>query len=253
MHDAGSGRIGDFLDRGGVATAFGAHGQEAGVIAVVSGKGGVGKSIVAVNLAVSLAKEGRRIALIDADAGQGSCAYLLGPDSHVELVAPNPALDPGEALDFLEARLIALRRQVDLIIIDAPAGIGTLVRWSLDRSDTGLLVLVDEPTAVADAYALVKMSWQCDPAFPFAGVVNMADSALEAADVAERFSSLTTHFLDRKILYAGWVPFSEAVRQSVRRHTPAVSSDGVIARAFSDLAGRVRCGVFPTLAPLAMN
>ncbi|NNE69669.1 MAG: P-loop NTPase [Rhodothermales bacterium] len=227
--------------------------HDAGVVTVVSGKGGVGKSVVAVNLAVSLAREGRRIALIDADAGQGSCAYLLGHGSDVRLVSPDPSLDAGEALDFLESSLIQLRDWADLVLIDAPAGIGTLVRWALDRSDSGLLVLVDEPTAVADAYALVKMTWRLDPAFPFAGVVNMADSAVEAADVVERFSSLTSHFLDRKILYAGWVPFSDAMRQSVRRQVPAAATDRAMSRVFGDLAGRVRCGVFPTLAPLAMN
>ncbi|MFT4603402.1 MAG: flagellar biosynthesis protein FlhG [Rhodothermales bacterium] len=232
---------------------FNDGGQDTRVVTVVSGKGGVGKSVLAVNLATTLASGGRRVALLDADIGQGSCAYLVGPGSPVQLITPDPELDPADALDCLESQLILLRSQADLILIDAPAGIGPTVRWALDRADAGLLVLVDEPTAVADAYALAKLTWHHDSSYPLAGVVNMVDSALEAADVMERFSALTSHFLDRKILYGGWVPFSGAVRASVRKQIPAIGESMAVARAFEDLAGRVRCGLFQTLAPLAMN
>jgi flagellar biosynthesis protein FlhG len=232
---------------------FDLGGHDTRVLTVVSGKGGVGKSVLSVNLATTLASEGRTVALLDADVGQGSCAYLVGPDSPVHLVTPDPDLGPTEAIEALEAQLVVLRSKADIILIDAPAGIGPTVRWALDRADAGLLVLVDEPTAIADAYALAKLTWHHDPSYPLAGVVNMVDSLLEATDVMERFSALTSHFLDRKILYGGWVPFSGAVRASVRKQIPAIRESMAVARAFDELAGRVRCGLFQTLAPLAMN
>ena len=232
---------------------FDLGGRDTRVLTVVSGKGGVGKSVLAVNLATTLASAGRKVALLDADIGQGSCAYLVGPGSPVQLVTPDPELDSADALESLEAQLLILRSQADLIVVDAPAGIGPTVRWALDRADAGLLVLVDEPTAIADAYALAKLTWRHDPSYPLAGVVNMVDSPIEASDVMERFSALTAHFLDRKIMYGGWVPFSDAVRASVRKQIPAIRESMAVARAFEELAGRVRCGLFRTLAPLAMN
>ncbi|MBO6575787.1 MAG: P-loop NTPase [Rhodothermales bacterium] len=228
--------------------------HEPTVLAVVSGKGGVGKSLLAVNLAVTWSREGRSVALVDADAGQGSCAYLLGHSRSVSLIAPPEGLhDQDEALSLLDLELARARTAYDLVVIDAPAGIGPGVRWAMDRADASLLVLVDEPTAAADAYALCKLVWTRDPAYPLAGAVNMADSEIDAGGVISRFSALTTHFLDRKILYAGWVPFSGTIRSSVRQQIPAVLTDSHAEHAFVDLARRVRCGVFQTLAPLAMN
>jgi flagellar biosynthesis protein FlhG len=225
------------------------------VLAVVSGKGGVGKSIIATNLALTWANTGARVALVDADVGQSSCAFLLGQGSEVRLVtAPDHLVqDPAKALAALDSQLATLKTTCDFVVVDAPAGIGHGVRWALDRADASLLVLVDEPTAAADAYSLCKMIWTLDPEYPLAGVVNMTDTEEEAAHVISRFSALTHHFLDRKILYGGWVPFSGEIRRSVRKQIPAVNTSSVVADAFQGLSARVRCGVFETRIPVAMN
>ncbi len=222
-------------------------------IAVVSGKGGVGKSLVAVNLALTWANQGFRVALVDADIDQGSCALLLGSCEAVDLIAP----DASETLDlplvYLDEKLAAVGTLYDYIVLDASAGVGPTVRWALDRADAGLLVVVDEPTAVADAYSLCKLVWSHDPHYPLGAAINMADSEGEATDVLTRFSALTEHFLDRKILYAGWVPFSSEIRRSVRDQEPAILTSQTAESAFEELADRVRCGVFESFVPVALN
>lgn len=238
------------------------HDPQAAVISVVSGKGGVGKSVVAANLALHWARSGHRVGLIDADLGQASCALLLGPCAdEVRLVSGLPE-DTQQATGWGDSRAVSLALdgpltqlagEVDFIVLDAPAGLGSGVRWALDRSDASLLVLVDEPTAVADAYALCKMVWRLDPGYPLASVVNMADGPGDAQDVAHRFSALTGHFLNRKVLYAGWVPFSGDIRRSVRIQTPAVDWSPELTAAFSGLGESIRCGVFDSMAPAALN
>ncbi len=122
---------------------FDLGGQDTRVLTVVSGKGGVGKSVLAVNLATTLASEGRTVALLDADVGQGSCAYLIGPGSPVHLVTPDPDLGASDALECLEAHLVILRSNADLILIYAPAGMGPPDRYAIYRTELGRIALAD--------------------------------------------------------------------------------------------------------------
>ena len=234
------------------------------ILAVVSGKGGVGKSLVSVNLAEILCAEGHRVALVDADFGQGACAVLLNetPEAtvldHLHSGHPAGALyhrtasgltlvqavaEPGRAEAYrhrlyqrLDGLLEDLRAEHTYIVIDTPAGTEGPVRWALDRADLGLVVLVGEPTAVADAYRLVKSIWEKDPAYPLGLVVNFAEDEAEAQSIAERFGTITTHFTGQETMYLGGVPFSEAIRQSVRRQQPAVHDPGPVRDAFRSLA-----------------
>lgn len=240
------------------------------IVAVASGKGGVGKSLLAVNLAEALAAAGSRTALVDADAGQGDCAVLLNeaPKASVldavlrtaaEADVPHrtatgitlvqAAREAGRAdgheIDLyaaLDGHLRHLRATHDVVLIDAPAGAEGAVRWALDRADLGVLVLVGEPTAVAGAYRLAKLVWQSDPAYPLAAVVNFADTEAEARSVAERFGRVTEPYLGRVPAYLGWVPFSADVRRSVAAQTPAVRTPGPAAEAFHTLAHVLRAG-----------
>ncbi len=248
------------------------------IIAVVSGKGGVGKSIVSVNLAESLSSDGRRVALLDADLGQAACSVLMNETlkatvmdllrftvrtkqvkhetaSGVTLIQASD--DPGESrgrekdlYSSLDELLTDLRADHEYIIIDAPAGVDGAVRWALDRADLGLVVVVGEPTAVADAYRLVRMIWKSDPAYPFGVVVNFADDAEEAQGVADRFARITEHFTGRLPNYLGWVPFSQAVRQSVTRQIPAVRQPGPASEAFRELARTLVSGRLALVEPL---
>ncbi|WP_412061169.1 MinD/ParA family protein [Rubrivirga sp. IMCC45206] len=233
------------------------------VVAVVSGKGGTGKSTLAVNLAATLAADGCAVALLDADPCQSSCATLLNesPSASVEAVARGAVAaervfhqtasgltlvcggtaagfaDLGDAFyDAFDDVLDLAIERYDLVLIDAPAGLEAPVQWALDRADTGLLVVVGEPTAVTGAYALAKAVWHTDPGFPLLAVVNAADADAEAAQTAERFGALTAQFLGQSPTPVGYVPYDVHVRGAARDQVPAVQRSAPLRAAFAGLA-----------------
>lgn len=247
------------------------------VLAVVSGKGGVGKSTVAVNLAETLATSGHAVALLDADVGQGSCATLLNEapsatavavargavdvdrilhatDRGVTLVSGGASSSPegvGPNLyTALDAALEAVSRTHAVVVIDAPAGTDGPVRWALDRADVGLLVLVGEPTAITGAYTLAKMVWQTVPDYPLLAVVNAADTAEDAADTAERFGEITRQFVGAVPTFVGWLPYCAHVRTAVRTQTPAIRLSQSLRASFGELAQAV-AALLPTPAASA--
>jgi flagellar biosynthesis protein FlhG len=247
-------------------------------IAFASGKGGVGKSVVTVNLAETLAREGHRVALLDMDIGQSDSPVLLNEaPSTTVLDTVKASGPPQEALHETEAGLTLaqaarrprkrpriqgdalyaaldemiehLRTGHDYVLVDAPAGTEGPVRWALDRADLGALVLVGEPTAVADAYRLAKLLWTADPDYPLGVVVNFADDEADAHSIAERFQEVTTRFMDQAPSMLGWVPFARSVRRSVSDQTPAVRTDGPVQEAFVALARTVVRGQYaPSMA-----
>jgi flagellar biosynthesis protein FlhG len=225
------------------------------IISIVSGKGGVGKSVIAVNLAEVMAADGRAVALIDADLGQTACATLLNETpamsadeapkdrracwhacaSGVTLVQGSGEPVPHDAgrrlvLRALDLQIEALEEVHDVILIDAPAGVEDVARWAMNRADLTALVLVDEPTSVADAYRLVKAAWQADPGRSVGTVVNFAETDAHGRDVWHRFGLITRRFTGNGSFYLGSVPFSTDVRRSVARQTPfAREHDGLAA------------------------
>jgi flagellar biosynthesis protein FlhG len=238
-------------------------------ISVVSGKGGAGKSVVAVNLAETLAASGARVALLDVDLGQSACPVLLNEApaacvrawaegrgaledalhrtaSGLTLVqgSADPLAAPDavfyDALDRVHAHLLGTH---DAVIVDAPAGLDGPVRWALDRADLGLLVLVGEPTAIADAYRLARLVWEADPAFPLGAIVNFEDKEDEARSVHERFGAITDRFTGRAPTWLGWIPFAAQMRRAVRTQTPAVRQRGQMQTSFDALARSVRAAL----------
>lgn len=244
------------------------------VVAVVSGKGGVGKSLLTANLAHTLAQGGARAAVLDADAGQGAQGILFNctPNAsvldwaegraHAEDVtqrtpggvtlvqaATHAVAAPSQTLyDGLDDALGALRASHDFVLLDAPAGTDGLVRWALDRADLGLLVVVGEPTAIADAYRLARMVWAMDPAYPMGQVVTFADDQADAESVAERFAQVTTDLVGQAPAYLGFVPYSPAARRSVREQRLAVTQDAALGSAFALLAAVLQSGRTPAAA-----
>ncbi len=224
--------------------------SRASVIAVTSGKGGVGKSNVAVNLAVCFASAGKRVVLLDADLGLANADVLCNIElpcnlSHViarkrelrEVMVRAPggfqliggASGLAKMADLSEAdraRLIqsltALEQQADVILIDTGAGISPNVLSFTRVADHVLVVTTPEPTAITDAYAVVKVMTREGGDRRISLLVNQVRSQAEARAVHDRIARVAKQFLGVSVLDAGHVPSDEQVPLAVCRRTPFV-------------------------------
>lgn len=218
--------------------------REPAVIVVGSGKGGVGKSVLSVMLAWTAAARGRRVLLVDGDENLANLHLLLGirpaarhdavlygavaPPDLLRPIAENLWLLPGdsgaETLQALGAvdrarlshQLSTVYDEFDLVIVDAGAGIDSVVRAASLRASRLVVVTMPEPAALADAYALMKLVHLQLPTLPLDLLVNRCESAEEGRAVFDRLASACERFLRRGVRFLGAVPEDEAVRQAVR-------------------------------------
>lgn len=219
------------------------------VIAVTSGKGGVGKSSLALNLAIELQRQGKMTVVLDADMGMANIHLLAGlqPKADLmavltrnlpitEVIAEGPegigiipggsgiaALADSSRHDRLRiiGALEQVERKADIIIVDTGAGMGPGVRDFLAAADELIFVLTPDLTSLADAYALLKTMHQENLANrPLFAVVNMIESLKQAADVGHRFASCARQFLDRNVENIGYLLKDSTVSASLARRTP---------------------------------
>jgi flagellar biosynthesis protein FlhG len=220
------------------------------VVAVTSGKGGVGKTNVSVNLAAFAALQGQRVLLIDADLGLANSHILLGVSPRYHLgqvldgsVRLDDALEPGPhgihvlsassgeqeltRLDDAQKHLLLtaldpLDDRFDLVIVDCGAGIGDNVVFFAGAAQMTLLVVTPEPTSLTDAYAAVKVLSQRAGVRHFSVVVNWAGDDRQGRDVFQKLVRVTDLFLQAKMSYGGSVPRDENVQRSVMAQQPVV-------------------------------
>ncbi len=222
------------------------------VVAVTSGKGGVGKTNIVTNLALALSRQGVRVLVLDGDLGLANVDLLLGiapqfdlqdvilggrPIEEIVLDGPDgirivPASSGVEDLanldeyrtEVLFRSLAALEREVDLILIDTPSGIGSHTTSLAQVADEILVVTTPEPTAFSDAYAMIKVlskrQLKCVPSL----LVNQANSEEEAREVARRVKSVARRFLNLDVPYWGYILADESVPKSVIRQEPFLST-----------------------------
>jgi len=220
----------------------------AGVVCIASGKGGVGKSVIASNLACLRAAAGERVCLVDFDAGLANAHLLFGLAPRHDLgsvldgtVTPEEALVKGPAglrilsggvgraqlanptrrdLGRLFSALRSLEETHDLIVVDHGAGLGYAVIAHLAAARSFLLVTNPEVTALSDAYAVFKRAEAVNPGVRAGVVINRAEDREVALAAHERLTAVSKRFLGRDLELAGWVQADPEIPRSVRSREP---------------------------------
>ncbi|MDC3328794.1 MinD/ParA family protein [Pseudomonadales bacterium] len=222
------------------------------VIAVTSGKGGVGKTNISVNLAASLSLAGQRVMLMDADLGLANVDVLLGLEPHFDLqhvISGEKSLDEiivegplgihvvpassgvekmAELTSVEHASLIAafseLKQPIDVLIVDTAAGIADGVVSFAKACQEVIVVVCDEPTSLTDAYALIKVLSMRHGIKQFQILANMVKDESQGLNLYEKLLNTTDRFLEVGLKYLGAVPFDEQLRQSVRAQKPVIEA-----------------------------
>ena len=240
------------------------------VMAIASGKGGVGKTNVVAGLAMSLAQLGQRVVVLDADFGLANLDILLGlsPEFTLEHVLRGeklmeeillegpfgiriiPASSGIQELTRLdsaaELRLIQGLQRIsatnDWLLIDTAAGIHDSVIKLLMAAQEVLLVTTPEPTALVDAYAMVKVVHLRDASKPIWLLVNNSQTQTEAEETIEQLQAATQRFLGRELQVLGMIPADPHVLQAVRqqRSVADLYPRSPAALAFQSIAGQVQ-------------
>ena len=227
------------------------------IVAIASGKGGVGKTTTSVNLSIALAKHNRRAVLLDADLGLANADVLCGlmPKARLESAVSDGdgfsledlAIDapggfrliPGSVgigrvgeLDDAERRVLLnrlndLHESNDVIMIDTSAGLGPSVTAFIDAADACLIVVTPEPTSIADAYALIKVlvtqqqEHGASSRVPtLALIVNQAVNEKEANAVHTRISGVCDRFLGYSLPMIGYIRKDKKVVKAIKARSP---------------------------------
>ena len=219
-------------------------------IAVTSGKGGVGKTTVSVNLAIQLARLGRRVALLDADLGTANADVICNVAPALTLAnviagqcllqdvlidAPGGfKLVPGasglasiadltaDERESLNQQLLQLERSFDVLLVDTGAGVGPNVLSFCHAAERVLVVTTPEPTSITDAYAVIKTINAQSPGHDLRLLVNMVRDETEAREVFNRIAAVCQRFLGLSPSFAGFVTSDAQVPLAVRRRHPLV-------------------------------
>lgn len=239
------------------------------VIAVASGKGGVGKTNVTVNLGVALAQQGKQVLLMDADLGLANIDVMLGVHPqynllHVldgsktlqEIIVEGPAgmkiipaasgiqkmaeLSPAEHAGMIQA-FSELEQHIDILLIDSAAGIADSVISFTRAAQEVIVVVCDEPASITDAYALIKLlsrDYQLDH---FHIIANMTRSVQEGRELFNKISMVCERFLDVNLDFMGIVPFDEDLRLAVKKQHAVVEfrPQSKSATAFTHLSRKI--------------
>jgi flagellar biosynthesis protein FlhG len=225
-------------------------GKQVRVIAITSGKGGVGKTNIAANLAYVLCSMKKKTLILDADMGLANIDLILGLTPQYNLyhvlkgekslsetivrgpggimVLPSSSgilemaeLSRGQKLTLLD-ELNTFNEDIDFMLIDTAAGIAGNVMYFNSAAKEIIVVASPEPTSLTDAYALIKVLYQRYAKKRFCLLVNMVKTPKEAQEVYERMSQATNHFLNLTIEYLGYILLDRKLPEAVRQQKAVV-------------------------------
>jgi flagellar biosynthesis protein FlhG len=220
------------------------------VLSVTSGKGGVGKTSIVANLAVTFAKMGRRVLIIDADLGLANVDILLGltPRANIhsllrgelgieDILVEGPAgvrvlpaasgiyelthLSSEQRIALL-SQLDALEDRFDTVLIDTGAGIASNVMYFNAAAQEIVVVVTPENTSIADAYALIKILCRNFGEKHFHVLLNMAQNEFEAMNTFRKIERAAARFLDLSLNYTGFIPRDDFFRKSANAQAALV-------------------------------
>ena len=246
---------------------------KARVITVTSGKGGVGKTSISINLAIQLARMGNRVVVFDADFGLANIEIMLGVRPQYNLAdmmfkgkdlkdiivhseegisfisggsgIQELAMMNREQVMFLTSRLIELDEFADIIIVDTGAGISDSVLEFVLASTEVLLVATPEPTSITDAYALLKALNRKEEFVKehtsIQMISNRVKNEAEGRNVYQKMSVVSEKFLNIPLTYIGSVPMDDQVPKAVMRQKPisVINPDAAAARAIKQIAEKL--------------
>jgi len=218
------------------------------IVAVTSGKGGVGKSNFALNFALSLVNQKKKVLIFDVDLGFANVDVLLGRSPRETIATmlekglsvwdiieegPNGLLFISGGTGFNDlfrldetklniffSELSTLQGHVDYIILDTGAGLSTENLRFILAADDVILVTTPEPTAMTDAYAVVKMVHSKDRNVHMKLIINQCTSEKEGNQTADNFKRVTEQFLNKQIDTLGFIPSDVHVTSSVKKQIP---------------------------------
>lgn len=222
------------------------------IITVASGKGGVGKTSIAINLAIAFAKFDREVIVMDADLGLANVNIVLGvipkynlynvlkgQKSLKEIIVETPQgikIIAGASGFYQLANLEREQKEnfiknlgdldyADIIVIDTGAGVSDNVLSFVAAADEVIIVTTPEPTSITDAYGIIKSIAARSPSSSLKLIVNRVSSVIEGKKVAERVINIAGQFLNMRVENLGFVYEDEIVRKAVLRQQPFYSTD----------------------------
>ncbi|CAM2893703.1 MinD/ParA family protein [Paenibacillus sediminis] len=231
-----------------LSTAYTPGRREARILAVSSGKGGVGKSNFTLNFALALKKMGRKVLVFDADIGMGNIDVLMGVRSRYnflhlirgeqkirDIVESGPEelsyIAGGSGLtelfnlsesdiDYFTRQLEEVSSEMDFIIFDTGAGLSKENLQFITAADECFIVTTPEPTAITDAYALMKVVYELEKKVNFKLVINRAADEREGIQTADKLSLVARKFLNLDVPLLGVISDDVHVMQAVKKQVP---------------------------------